>query len=184
MKKMLFFAAVVLIGFGIKVNAQSITYQGFGCSNPINADDPTPTNIFVESRFEVSENLDDGFFRLSLIGGLPRFVNGNQQVCIDSDTAIGFIGTPEAVNEGGLPLRLDNIDATAYFNGHELIIVVSSLYTDLSQSRGTFSSFNTSRVQPVSNTLFLSMINRVNHLYSKRLFIIKGLCIQVDQQGR
>ena len=96
-------------------------------------------------------------------------------MCIDSDTAIGFIGTPESVNAGGLPLRLETVDATAYFNGFDLVIVVSSIYTDLSQSRGTFSSFNTSRVQPVSNTLFFEYNEQPKTFILKKIIHNKGL---------
>lgn len=139
--------------FSWHASAQSIAYRGFECANPANASDPAPSSIPVESRFEVIESLDDGMFRLRLSGGLPRFVKDDQRICIDSDTAIGFTGTPESVNIDGISLRRDSIDATAYFNGHDLVIVISSMYTDMSQSRGTFSSFSTSRIQPVTNTL-------------------------------
>jgi len=172
---MLFLVLVVLLGFCAKTNAQAITYQGFECLNPVNKEDTTPADSPVESRFEVFDNLGDGFYRLKLTGGLPRFVNGNQQVCIDSDTAIGFIGTPEVVNQGGLPLRLDSIDATAYFNGHDLVIVVNALYTDLSQSRGTFSSFGTSRVQPVTNTIFFEYEGQNGSFMLKKIVHNKGL---------
>lgn len=175
MKRMLFLVLVVMLGFCARTNAQAITYQGFDCLNPINKEDATPADSTVESRFEVFDNLGDGLYRLKLTGGLPRFVNGNQQVCIDSDTAIGFIGTPELVNQGGLPLRLDSIDATAYFNGHDLVIVVSSLYTDLSQSRGTFSSFSTSRVQPVTNTIFFEYDGHNESFILKKIIHNKGL---------
>ncbi|SES69979.1 hypothetical protein SAMN05216326_10264 [Nitrosomonas marina] len=135
--------------------AQSISYSGFECLNAVNANDPTSTVARVESRFDVIEILDDGMLRLNLTGGLPRFIEGVQDICIDSDTAIGFIGTPDAAGELGLPVKLDRIDATAHISGKSLVIVVNSIYTDLSASRGAFSSFSTSRVQPVSNTLFL-----------------------------
>ncbi len=157
--------------FSWNVIAQSIIYRGFECANPANASDPAPSTILVESRFEVIENLDDGMFRLRLSGGLPRFVKEDQRICIDSDTAIGFTGTPES----GLPLRLDSIDATAYFNGHDLVIVISSIYTDLSQSRGTFSSFSTSRIQPVTNTLFLEYNDASASFRLKKVIHNKGL---------
>lgn len=154
--------------------AQSILYQGVECFNAANANDPAPTETVAESRFEVIEVLDDGMVRLSLSGGLPRFVNDDQNICIDRDTAIGFLGTPEVAGSGGLPIKLDNIDATAYFNGRELVIVVNSIYTDLGATRGTFSSFSTSRVQPVSNTLILEYDGPTKSFVLKKMIHNKG----------
>ncbi len=136
--------------FSGNVSGVSIVYRGFECQNTVNANDPTPTDTSVQSRFEVIEEVGGGMFRLSLTGGLPRFIDGNLNVCIDSDTAIGFSGIPAA---NVLPKRLDAIDATAYFNGQDLIIIVSSINTDLTAARGTFNSFTTSRIFPFSNTL-------------------------------
>jgi hypothetical protein len=176
MKVLHFLLIVVSISlFSWHVIAQSIVYRGFECSNPVSADDPTPTNISIESRFEVVEKLDNGIFRLRLTGGLPRFVGDDQRICIDSDTAIGFAGTPESITTGGLPLRLDSVDAVAYYNGHDLVIIVSSIYTDLSQSRGTFSSFSTSRIQPVTNTLLLDYDNATAFFKLKKVIHNKGL---------
>ena len=64
MKKLLFIVIVVLIGFCSKINAQSITFKGFKCLNPINSEDSAQTDIAIESRFEVLEVLGDGMFRL------------------------------------------------------------------------------------------------------------------------
>ncbi|MDC8444466.1 MAG: hypothetical protein LV471_00850 [Nitrosomonas sp.] len=174
--KVLQFLLVVISSslFSWHVVAQSIVYRGFECSNPVNGNDPAPTNIPVESRFEVVEKLDSGMFRLKLTGGLPRFVENDQRICIDSDTAIGFVGTPESITTGGLPLRLDSVDATAYFNGHDLVIVINSIYTDLSQFRGTFSSFSTSRIQPVTNTLLLDYDHATATFELKKVIHNKG----------
>jgi hypothetical protein len=130
--------------------ALSIKYDGFECQNAVNVSDPVPSGIPVQSRFEVIEDAGDGLFRLSLTGGLPRFINDNQNICIDSATAIGFSGVP-AVD--GLPQRLDAIDATGYFNGQDLIITVNSINTDLSARRIASTEFTTSNVRPISNTL-------------------------------
>lgn len=132
------------------VFAVSIVYNGLKCQNAVNANDPTPAETAVQSRFEVVENVGGGMFRLSLTGGLPRFTNNNQNVCIDSDTAIGFSGIPAL---DGIPKRLDAIDATGYFDGLNLTIIVNSIHTDLSAGRNAFSGFTTSIVRPVSNTL-------------------------------
>lgn len=154
--------------------AQSIVYRSVACSNPVNADDPTPTNTPLESRFDVIDSLGDGIYRLNLTGGLPRFVDDDNRVCIDSDTALGFIGTPAEVINGGLPLIQDSVDATAYFNGLELVIVVSSIYTDLSQARGTFSTFTTSRVRPVTNTLIFDYDGQAELFRLRTVFHNKG----------
>ncbi|MCP5244653.1 MAG: hypothetical protein H6937_01310 [Burkholderiales bacterium] len=174
--KMIFFRTLSLaaILYSSTIFAQSISYQGFECFNAVNSNDPTPTEKIVESRFEVIEVLDGGMVRLSLSGGLPRFVNNNQNICIDRDTAIGFLGTPEAAGAGGLPVKLENIDATAYFNGRELVIVVNSIFTDLDATRGTFSSFSTSRVQPVSNTLILEYDRQTTSFLLRKLIHNKG----------
>ncbi|MDH5552467.1 MAG: hypothetical protein OEX82_03970, partial [Nitrosomonas sp.] len=68
----------------------SLTYQGFECQNAVNADDATATDIPIQSKFEVVEEVGSGLFHLRLTGGLPRFINDSNNVCIDSDTAIGF----------------------------------------------------------------------------------------------
>ncbi len=131
----------------------SLVYQGFECQNAINANDTTTSETLIESKFEVIKDVGGGMFHLSLTGGLPRLINDNSKVCIDSDTAIGFSGIP-AVD--GLPTQLDAINATAYFNGQDLIIIVNSINTDLNSGRGTFSTFTTSFVFPYSNTLILT----------------------------
>ncbi len=130
--------------------AVSIVYNGLKCQNATDANDPRPLEISIQSRFEVVEDVGSGLFRLSLTGGLPRFVNNDQNVCIDSDTAIGFSGIPAL---DGLPQRLDVIDATGYFNGQDLVVIVNSINTDLSAGRTNFSGFTTSIVLPISNTL-------------------------------
>lgn len=131
----------------------SLVYQGFECQNAVNADDATASDSPIQSKFEVVEDVGSGMFHLRLTGGLPRIINDSNNVCIDSDTAIGFSGIP-AVD--GLPTRLDAINATAYFNGEDLIIIVNSINTDLNSGRGTFSTFTTSFVFPYSNTLILT----------------------------
>lgn len=143
--------AVLLVVLPGHTLALSIKYDGFECQNAVNASDPVPSGIPVQSRFEVIETVGDSLFRLILTGGLPRFINGSQDVCIDSDTAIGFSGVPA---EDGLPQRLEAIDATGYFNGQDLIITVNSINTDLSARRIASAGFTTSNVRPISNTLF------------------------------
>jgi len=139
--------AVLLSG---NVYSVSIIYDGFECQNATNPNDPTPTQTPVQSRFEVIDDLGEGIFRLNLTGGLPRFTDSSLNVCIDSDTAIGFTGIPA---RDGIPTQLDTIDATAYFNGLKLVITVNSIHTDLNSGRTTFSNFSTSQILPYSNTL-------------------------------
>ena len=152
--------------------ALSIVYNGLECQNAINVDDPTPSSIPVQSRFDVIEEVGGGLYRLSLSGGLPRFINNSQSVCIDSDTAIGFSGIP-AVD--GLPQRLASIDATGYFDGQGLIIVVNSINTDLSASRNNFSAFSTSFVFPVSNTLIYDYNPQISTFRLKKIIHNQGL---------
>lgn len=135
------------------VSALSITYEGFECQSAIDTEDPTQNNaVSVQSRFEVIESSGGGVYRLSLTGGIPRFVDGESTVCIDKATAIGYSGIPDI---DGLPQPLDSIDATAYFNGQELIIIVNSIYTDLSARRYPLSEFSTSLIFTFTNTLIL-----------------------------
>lgn len=143
-------AVTLLVALSGNAFAVAITYNGLKCQNAVNANDPTPSGTPVQSRFEVLENVGSGMFRLSLTGGLPRFINNNQNVCIDSETALGFSGIP-AVD--GIPRRLDAIDATGYFDGFDLVVTVNSIHTDLSAQRNAFSGFTTSLVRPISNTL-------------------------------
>lgn len=134
------------------VSATSIAYSGFKCLNATDANDPTPSSVVVQSRFEVIEDVGGGMYRLNLTGGIPRVIDNNPVTCIDSETAIGYAGIPEF---DGIPKPLDSIAATAFFNGKDLLIVVSSLFTDLSARRNPLSSFNTSLIFTFTNTLIL-----------------------------
>lgn len=149
----------------------SIVYNGFECLNAIDTNDPTPKGTPVQSKFEVIQDAGDGIYRLSLTGGIPRFINNNRDVCIDNATAIGYSGIP-AVD--GLPQPLESINATAYFNGQELMIVVSSLYTDLSARRNPFSSFNTSLIFAFTNTLIFDFNPRTSSFSLKKVIRNRG----------
>lgn len=164
---------VVLVSFLFQENVFgiAIVYNGFECRSAISANDITPTDIPVQSRFEVIEDIGDGVFRLSLTGGIPRFVNNNPNVCIDSATAIGYSGIPDV---DGPPKRREFIDATAYFNGRELVIVVSSMFTDLSARREPLSSFNTSRILPITNTLILQFNSQASLFSLKKIIHNRG----------
>jgi hypothetical protein len=131
----------------------SIVYDGFQCLNSTNPDDPTPQGTPVQSRFEVIENAGDGLYRLRATGGIPRFINNNSAVCIDSETSLGYSGIP-AID--GLPQPIASANATAHFNGHDLIVVINALHTDLSFARTPFSSFNTSRIFAYTYTLIFA----------------------------
>ena len=149
----------------------AIVYNGFGCLNAISANDLTPTGIPVQSRFEVIEDVGDGVFRLSLTGGIPRLVNNNQNVCIDNTTAIGFTGIPDV---DGLPRQLESIDATAYFSGQDLVIVISSLFTDLSARREPLSSFSTSNILTITNTLIFEFNPQASLFNLKKIIHNRG----------
>lgn len=149
----------------------SIVYNGLECQNAVNSADPTPTAIRIQSRFEVIEEVGGGIFRLNLTGGLPRFTSNNQDICIDSETAIGFSGIPPV---DGIPRQLDAIDATAYFNGQDLIIAVNSISTFLNSGRTTFSAFSTSFAFPISNTLILEHDPRSSSFKLKRIIHNRG----------
>lgn len=130
----------------------SIVYDGLLCLNAANPDDPTPQNIPAQSRFEVVEDAGGGLYRLRLTGGIPRFIDNNPGVCVDSETALGYSGIGEV---DVLPNPLDSADATAYFNGTDLIVTVNTLVTDLTQRRLPLSMFYTSRFFAYSHTLIL-----------------------------
>lgn len=143
--------ALLLFLLQSNVFGLSITYEGFECQSTIDTEDPTPDSAAsVQSRFEVIEDSGGGVYRLRLTGGIPRFVDNSLTVCIDKATAIGYSGIP---GDDIMPQPLDSIDATAYFNGQELIIAVSSMYTDLSARRYPFSAFSTSHIFTFTNTL-------------------------------
>lgn len=153
--KMLRILVLTVLSFLFQSNVfgVSITYSGFACLNTIDINNITPSGIPIESRFEVIEDGGGGVFRLSLTGGIPRIVNNDPNVCIDSVTAIGYSGIPQV---DGLPGLLESIDATAYFSGQELVIVVNSIFTDLSAGRRVFSSFSTSNILAITNTLIFA----------------------------
>lgn len=147
----------------------AIVYNGSGCLNTVNANDPAPNNTPVLSKFEVIEDVGGGVFRLSLTGGIPRFVNNTQTVCIDSATAIGYFGI------NGLPTPLESIDATAYFSGQDLVIVVSSLLTDLSAGREPFLSFfSTSNIFAITNTLIFKFNPQVSSFRLNKVIHNRG----------
>ncbi|MDP1935449.1 MAG: hypothetical protein Q8K47_11310 [Nitrosomonas sp.] len=164
---------LTLFSFMLQSNAFgiSIVYSGFECLNAVDTNDSTPKGIPVQSKFDVIQDAGDGIYRLSLTGGIPRFNNNNHDVCIDNATAIGYSGIP-AVD--GLPQPLEAINATAYFNGQTLIIVVSSLYTDLSGRRNPFSSFNTSLVFAFTNTLIFEFDPRASSFSLKKMIRNRG----------
>ncbi len=145
--------ALIFISFLLQKNVHgiAIVYDGFECLNPTNANDITPNSSnLVQSKFEVIENVGEGMYRLNLTGGIPRFVSTSNNVCIDSATAIGYSGIPEV---DGIPKRLTSIDATAYYNGRNLVIVISSMVTDLSARNVPFLPFSSSRISTITNTL-------------------------------
>ncbi len=151
----------------------AITYDGFECLNATNANDVTlNTNSLVQSKFEVIENSQEGIYRLTLTGGIPRILDTSNNVCIDSVTAIGYSGVP-AVE--GLPRRLTSIDATGYFNGRELLIVVSSMVTDLSAKNVPFLPFNTSQVFAITHTLIFDFDSQASVFNLKKLIRNQGL---------
>jgi len=149
----------------------AIVYNGFECLNAIDANDLSPKETPVQSKFEVIEDVGDGVFRLSLTGGIPRIVNDNHNVCIDSATAIGYSGIPEL---DGLPKPLESINATAYFDGQDLMIVISSIYTDLSARRNPFSSFSTSLILTFTNTLILEFNPQASLFILKKVIRNRG----------
>ncbi|MBS0586400.1 MAG: hypothetical protein JSS37_00205 [Proteobacteria bacterium] len=154
------------------VSALNITYEGFECQSAIDTEDPTQNSaVSVQSRFEVIQETGGGVYRLSLTGGIPRFVDGDSTVCIDKATAIGYSGIPEI---DGLPQLLDSIDATAYFNGQELIIVISSMLTDLSAARYPFSVFSTSLTFTFTNTLIFRFNPLTSSFSLTKLFRNRG----------
>ena len=153
------------------VYAIAIVYNGFECLNATNANDITSTSIPVQSKFEVIEDVGEGIFRLSLTGGIPRIVNNNQNVCIDNATAIGFSGIPEV---DGIPRRLESIDATAFFNGQVLMIVVSSMFTDLSARKIPLLLFSTSRILPFTNTLIFEFNPQTSLFNLKKIIHNRG----------
>lgn len=131
--------------------AVEIVYDGQDCFNTVDDNDITATGLLIQSKFEVIEDVGQNV-PPALDGGIPRFINNSGAVCIDHVTALGYFGSgsPDLTLP---PQALETVDATGYFNGHELIILVNSIVTDFSAGRGAFSTFNTSRVQTISNTL-------------------------------
>lgn len=153
-------------------SALSIAYEGFECQSAIDTEDPTQNSaVSVQSRFAVIENSGGGVYRLSLTGGIPRFVDDDSTVCIDKATAIGYSGISD---NDVLPQPLDSIDATAYFNDQELIIVTNSMYTDLSAARYSFSSFITSRIFTFTNTLIFKFNPLTSSFSLTKLFRNRG----------
>ena len=149
----------------------SIIYEGFECFAIIDDNDPSSNLNVIESKFEVSEVVGGGFYRLRLTGGVPRFTSDSQEVCIDSIAAIGFSGVPETE---GLPSQLSFVEATGYFSGTDLVISANSIYTDLSAIRGAFSSFSSSRIYPISNTLFFKFNPQKSTFVLQKLIHNKG----------
>lgn len=158
--------------FQSNVLGLSIVYDGFECLNAIDANDPVPGLTPIRSKFEVIEDAGGGIFRLSLTGGVPRFINGNQNVCIDSTTALGYSGIPES---DGFPRPLESIDATAYLSGQNLVIVISSILTDLSARREPFSAFSASRIFTITNTLILEFNPKESSFNLKKTIHNRGL---------
>lgn len=171
MKQISLLLTLLLILLHGHASGTSITYQGFKCLNAVDAGDSTLSSIPVQSKFEVIDNIGHGIYRLSLTGGIPRIVDNSAKVCIDSETAIGYSGIPEL---DGIPQPLEAIDATAFFNGKDLVIVVSSIYTDLSARRNPLSSFSTSLIFTFTNTLILEYFPDASIFNLKKIIHNRG----------
>lgn len=149
----------------------SIVYDGLQCQSTFDPDDPTPLGTSVQSRFEVIEEAGGGLYRLRLTGGIPRVADGNNSVCIDSATALGYFGIGEV---DVLPNPLDSADATAYFNGQDLIITINAMVSDLTQRRLPLSIFYTSRIFAYSYTLFLEFNPQLSQFTLKKMIRNRG----------
>ncbi|GKS69937.1 hypothetical protein W03_19410 [Nitrosomonas sp. PY1] len=160
----------VFHGFCSNVFAIAIVYDGIDCFNVTNDSDVTASGLPVQSKFEVIEDLGQGMYRLNLTGGIPRFVDSSGNVCIDHVAALGYFasGGPDFTIP---PQPLESLDATGYFNGHELVILVNSIVTDFSAGKGSFNSFHTSRVQTISNMLIFDY----NYNPQQSFFTLKRL---------
>ena len=149
----------------------SIVYDGLQCLNTFDPDDPTPQGASAQSRFEVIEDAGGGLYRLRLTGGIPRIAENNNSVCIDSATALGYFGIGEV---DVLPNPLDSADATAYFNGQELIITINAMVSDLTQRRLPLSIFYTSRIFAYSYTLILEFNAHASQFALKKMIRNRG----------
>lgn len=156
------------------VFAVAIIYDGQDCSNATNDDDVTASGLLIQSKFEVIEDVGQGLYRLRLTGGIPRFIDSSGAVCIDHVTALGYFGSgsPDFTLP---PQALKSLDAIGYFNGRELMIIVNSIVTDFSASRGAFNSFSTSHVQTISNTLIFDYNPQQSLFALKKLIKNKSL---------
>lgn len=142
----------VIHGLCNNVFATTLVFDGLDCFNATNDSDVTTSRLLIQSKFEVTEDLGQGMYRLNLTGGIPRFVDASGSVCIDHVTALGYFSSGSS-DFTFPPQPLESLDATGYFNGRELIILVNSIVTDFSAGRDAFTSFHTSRIQTVSNML-------------------------------
>lgn len=120
------------------VSALSIIYDGHRCAEPENFQSTHYNeNDKYRSIFSVVSDEGGGYYKLTLFGGLPRFFDNLDGVCIEDELSIGYSkGLPTSediekatINNRWLPEKLTSVPAIGYFNGRELIISLSSAYS-------------------------------------------------------
>lgn len=122
----------------------------------------------IESVYHLFSDEGGGIYQLVLNGGIPRFTNNSSDVCIDTETSMGYSGLPEGNNY--LPSKNDRIPATAYFDGKTLIIFSNAIYSDLSGKADYIRKFvQTSIIIPSFHALFFNYIPQSNSFSLTRM---------------
>lgn len=165
--KKLILVAIALFLLTCNAYALKMSFTAGECLSPAEDTITQSTSNRIESAYYLSEDQGNGFYILELHGGLPRFANTSDDICIDHETNIGYRlyfdahGFPPAPIQ--LPIPIDKIPATGYFDGKKLIIFSNSIYTDLAGNfESSTNSLATSKFIPVSNTVFFDYIAESN----------------------
>ena len=168
MKKIIsyLFVAVFAVLFSANAFALSLIYEdAFACR-----DDPAPevlaglphtpntisTSVGITSEFKVKQDLGSGLFIFELVGGLPRIIDGDPNVCIESDSAIGYespagrIVPRDSGSIIGLAERVFSIEAMGYFDGKQLVININAITSSASPQVDAVGLVLGSRIEPNS----------------------------------
>lgn len=179
MKKIGLVILSILMFLPMQTYALSLVFSAGECIEPANNQATTPSYRLIESKFKLVVDNGNGFYRLELTGGLPRFSDNSNDLCIDTERSLGYIGFPKANNpDTYLPKKQDSLIADAYFDGKTLIIFTSTIYTDKTgKADYTRNHVQSSMFVPISRSLFFNYDATSNSFRMTRMLKSAGMII-------
>ena len=179
MKKIGLVILSILMFLPMQTYALSLIFSAGECIEPSNDNAPAPSYRLIESRFRLVTDHGDGFYRLELTGGLPRFSENSSDMCMDTEGSLGYIGFPKTDNPASyLPRKQESLMADAYFDGKTLIIFTSTIYTDRTgKADYTRNHVQSSMFVPISRSLFFNYDAASNSFRMTRMLKSAGMAM-------